>query len=181
MVPILSRHPSARWIVAGGSSIWEHDAYRRQFAEELARLPATLRQRIVELGPVREDELTALYRMSQVLLCASLQEGFGLCVLEALASGTAAVVSRGEPFTEYLDDSCASFVEPASPMQIASAVGELLQQPALRARRAVEGLARARRYSWQRVALEHERLYAELDRGAPLAWRSRCSQEPSYA
>jgi glycosyltransferase involved in cell wall biosynthesis len=168
-------------VIAGGSSIWEHDAYRRQFAEELERLPEALRHRIVELGPVGEDELTALYRMSQVLLCASLQEGFGLCVLEALASGASAVVSRGEPFTEYLDDSCASFVEPASPTQIANAVGELLQQPALRAKRALEGLARARQYSWQRVALEHERLYAELDSGAPLAWRSPSSQEPSYA
>jgi glycosyltransferase-like protein len=181
MVEVLRREPRARWLIAGGSSIWEHDAYRRQFAEELARLPEELRSRIVELGPVGEDELTALYRMSQVLLCASLQEGFGLCVLEALASGAAAVVSRCEPFTEYLDDSCASFVEPASPTQIGNAVGELLQQPALRARRADAGLARARRHSWQRVALEHERLYMELERETPIAWRSQSSQEPSYA
>jgi glycosyltransferase-like protein len=181
MVEVLRCEPRARWVIAGGSSIWEHDAYRRQFAEELARLPEGLRRRIVELGPVGEDELTALYRMSQVLLCASLQEGFGLCVLEALASGAAAVVSRGEPFTEYLDESCASFVEPASPNQIGSAVSELLHQPGLRARRVAEGLSRARRYSWQRVALEHERLYAELESETRRVRRVRPSQEPSHA
>lgn len=181
MLEVLRREPRARWVIAGGSSIWEHDAYRHQFRDELGRLPHDLRSRIIELGPVGEDELTALYRMSQVLLCASLQEGFGLCVLEALASGAAAVVSRAEPFTEYLDESCASFVEPASPTQIGEAIGELLLRPELRARRAAVGLERAGRHSWQRVALEHEHLYAELENDSPTLRRVQPRQEPSYA
>ncbi|HEX2670053.1 MAG TPA: MSMEG_0565 family glycosyltransferase, partial [Polyangiaceae bacterium] len=106
--------PRLRWVVVGGASIWEHDAYRREFARQLAALPTELRERITILGTVPELELSTLYQLSDVLLCPSLQEGFGLCVLEALAAGVPVVVSRGEPFDEYLDASCASFVEPTS-------------------------------------------------------------------
>lgn len=147
--------PALRWLVVGGASIWEHDSYRREFAERLAELPPELQARIRVLGTVSEAELTALYRASDVLLCPSLQEGFGLCVLEALASRTAVVVSRGEPFDEYLDDECASFVEPSSPSDIARGLSLYLLDPAHRQRAVAAGAQRAQHYSWDLVAERH--------------------------
>ncbi len=159
---VLERVPRARWAIVGGSSIWEHEAYRRQFRGELEQLSPSVRARVIELGQVPEDELTALYGLSRVLCCASLQEGFGLCVLEALAAGSAVVASRTEPFTEYLSDSCAGLVEPTSPEQIASAVLALLRDDTLRASRVREGRLCAALHGWTRVAEQHERLYAEV-------------------
>lgn len=170
MLPVLRERPTARWLIAGGASIWEHDDYRARFRERLASVEPSVRERIVELGAVTEQELTGLYQISQILLCPSLQEGFGLCVLEALAAGAAVIVSAREPFTEYLDAESACFVEPESVPSITAAVDELCGDPERRARLAEQGLARARKFSWDNVAVEHERLYRRLlERRVPLS------------
>lgn len=180
MVPVLRHHPAARWLIAGGSSIWEHDDYRRRFRERLASLEPSVRARVVELGALTEDELTALYAVSQILLCPSLQEGFGLCVLEALAAECAVVVSAREPFTEYLSNEEACWVDPESEASITAAVERLWSDPALRRRLGTSGAARARQFSWDNVAREHERLYGRLlDRSAPAS--TNVYEEPAHA
>ncbi|HXK18000.1 MAG TPA: MSMEG_0565 family glycosyltransferase [Polyangiaceae bacterium] len=162
MIPVLLRNPQARWLIAGGASIWEHDAYRGAFFTRLAELSANLRSRMVVLGSVTEQELSGLYGVSQILLCPSLQEGFGLCVLEAMAAQNALVVADAAPFTEYLPRDAACFVDPASESSIGAAVERLLQDERLRSALAAEGAVRAPRFSWDRVAVEHEELYRGL-------------------
>jgi glycosyltransferase-like protein len=159
MIPVLVRNPDARWLIAGGASIWEHDAFRGAFFTRLAQLSANLRARIVVLGSVTEQELTGLYGVSQILLCASLQEGFGLCVLEAMAARSAVVVSDAEPFTEYLAKGAACFVDPESESSIGAAVEGLLHDRTLRSALAAAGVERAAKFSWDQVASDHERLY----------------------
>ena len=156
--------PALRWVIAGGASIWEHQAYRSEFARRLALLPAPLQARITVLGTVAEAELTALYQASDVLLCPSLQEGFGLCVLEALAARSAVIVPNGAPFDEYLDEHCASFVDPHSARDIARALRGLLRDPARRTRLAADGYLRARLHSWDLVAERHLTRYESLPR-----------------
>lgn len=163
--------PRLRWIVVGGASIWEHDAYREEFARQLAALPTELRERVTILGTVPETELSALYRLSHLLLCPSLQEGFGLCVLEALAAKCAVVVPRGAPFDEYLDQRCASFVDPTSTTQIAAALRRLLGDESERLRAADAGYERVQGYSWELVAERHLARYESLLRRDELAPR----------
>ena len=167
-----AEHPNLRWAVVGGASIWEHEAYRAEFARQLAALPDALRARITILSTVPEAELTALYHASDILLCPSLQEGFGLCVLEALAARCAVIVPHGAPFDEYLDSTCASFVEPHSVSDIARGLLDLLRDSGDRARLKLAGHERARRYCWDRVAERHLTRYeAALRRAEPLAQR----------
>jgi glycosyltransferase-like protein len=164
-----AQQPRLRWLIAGGASIWEHEAYRREFARQLAELPAALRARITILGTVSEAELTALYQLSDVLLCPSLQEGFGLCVLEALAAKCAVVVPHGAPFDEYLDERCAYFVDPRSEAQIAAVLLRLQGDPAERQRSADNGYERVQRFSWDLVAERHLARYESLLRRDELA------------
>lgn len=180
MLPILSQHPTARWLIAGGSSIWEHDAYRREFQQRWAALSPDLRARVVLLGAVTERELTGLYGISQILLCPSLQEGFGLCVLEALAARCAVVVSAREPFTEYLDEGSACFVDPEHVPSISSAVARLWPGDELRSRLRESGLSRARQFSWDNVAREHERLYGRLLE-RPVSFSSNVYEDAAHA
>jgi len=163
--------PRLRWIVVGGASIWEHDAYRQEFTRKLAALPTELRERITILGTVPEDELSALYQLSDLLLCPSLHEGFGLCVLEALAAKCAVIVPRGAPFDEYLNEGCASFVDPASTTQIAAALRSLLGDETERRRSAENGYERVQRYSWDLVAERHLARYEALLKRDELAPR----------
>lgn len=151
-----------RWIIAGGASIWAHDGYRAEFSHRLAQLPAEVRARIDILGTVSEAELTALYQLSDVLLCPSLQEGFGLCVLEAMAARCAVIVPRGAPFDEYLDERCATFIDPGASSEIASALATLLGDDRLRQRLTNEAHGRARHYSWDVVAERHLARYGSL-------------------
>jgi len=160
-----STEPRLRWVIAGGASIWEHGDYQREFARQLSALPADVRQRISVLGTIPEAQLTALYRMSEVLLCPSLQEGFGLCVLEALAARCAVIVPRGAPFDEYLDERCASFVDPSSAAEIAAALSRLLIDEGWRRRSAEQGYECAQRHSWDLVAERHLVRYESLLRG----------------
>jgi len=163
------REPRLRWVIAGGASIWEHETYRAEFSRQLALLPPELRARIQILGTVSEADLTSLYHLSDVLLCPSLQEGFGLCVLEALAAKCAVVVPQGAPFDEYLDDRCASFVDPRSPTQIGSALVRFLRDAPTRKRAAENGYERVQRYSWDLVAERHLARYESLLRRDTLA------------
>lgn len=162
MALVLEQAPHARWVIVGGTSIWEHAEYRRRFATALGELPEAIRSRIDQLGSVSEHELLQAYGGSAVLLHASHQEGFGLCVLEAMAAGVPVVVSRGEPFLEYLDEDCATFVDPTSPTDIALAVRELLSDGALAARHQRAARERVRAFSWRAVAEAHGSFYTTL-------------------
>jgi glycosyltransferase involved in cell wall biosynthesis len=93
-------------------------------------------------------------------LMPSLREGFGLVVLEALASGTPVVVSRQPPFTEYLDEADAHWADPHDPAAIADAMGRAIgHAPVLPATGVPEV---CRRYGWPASAARHVRLYRAL-------------------
>ena len=147
----LSRErPDARYVIAGGASLLDHGAYQQEFAAALEVLgPAA--DAVVQVGPVADAEMPALYRLASALVFASLKEGFGLCVLEAMASGTPVVVSRIAPFVEYLSDKDALFSDPRDPASIAQAM-RLALAPDVAARLSARGRAIAAQHSWRAVA-----------------------------
>jgi glycosyltransferase involved in cell wall biosynthesis len=97
------------------------------------------------LGFVSDDELARLYRGAEAFAYPSLFEGFGIPVVEALASGTPAVVSSHPS----LDEACGGAALRADPDD-AEAFGRALERalspsPELRGR----GLAHAARFTWR--------------------------------
>ena len=93
------------------------------------------------------------------------KEGFGLVVLEALACGTPAVVSRMAPFTEYLGGADVAWADPLDPVSIAAALCrqlDALADPVERALLVERGRAVAARFTWQAAA---ERQLAVYHRG----------------
>jgi alpha-1,3-rhamnosyl/mannosyltransferase len=120
-----------------------------------------------ELGHVDDDELRALYRGAELFAYPSLYEGFGLPVLEAMASGTPVLTSRTSSLPEVAGDA-AVYVDPRDIDSIASGLGEALTDPDRLATLTAKGIERARLFSWDRTAAETlgllEQLYAR--RGA---------------
>ena len=151
-----ARWPQARLWILGGATVLDHGAYRAEFERARDRLPAETRAAIVELGVVREADVPALFGLADVLAMPSLHEGFGLAALEALAAGLPLVASAREPFTEYLDETCAVLVDPLSEDAIAAGLHEALA--ASPARREA-GRQRAEAFSWARVAARHVAAY----------------------
>ena len=148
--------PDLRLVIAGGATLLDHAGYRRTFDRELRASGQADRVRIA--GVVEDAEMPSLYRTAAMLCFPSLQEGFGLCVIEALASGIPAIVSRGAPFDEYLRPGDAVRVDPADPVSIADGMLHALRPETRRHARA-NGPRRAGGFGWDRVAARHRVLY----------------------
>lgn len=155
-----SLHQRAQLVIAGGASVLNHDAYQAEFAQALhaSGLPASA---VIRTGPLPQDDMPALYRIADALAFPSIKEGFGLVVLEAMASGVPCVVSRIAPFTEYLREDDAAWCNPTNVGSIANALA-LVLNPELRPRLIRAGLNAARRHDWQATALAHIETYQSL-------------------
>ena len=162
-----ARHPAARLVVAGGASLLDHASYRARCRAALASAGLDLGTAVIETGPVPQAEMPALYRIADVLAFPSWKEGFGLCVLEAMACGTPVIASRLPPFTEYLAPCDALFVDPSAPEDIAEAM-EAALVPERRAGLRTAGLARAAAHSWRACAERHLPAYAACARPEPI-------------
>jgi alpha-1,3-rhamnosyl/mannosyltransferase len=105
---------------------------------------------VVVLGYVSDAQRRELYRGARMLVLPSLEEGFGLPVLEAMAAGVPVVISNRGSLPEVAGPA-ATAVDPLDTDAIAAAMERLLDPGA--AREATErGLARATCYSWPACA-----------------------------
>ncbi len=160
--------PTAQLVIAGGASLLDHrdaqagfEALRRE--GDLAIGPGAP---LVLTGPVPDADMPALYRLADALVFPSLNEGFGLVVLEAMASGTPAIVSRLPPFTEYLGAEDCLWVDPVSVASIAAAMRDAVETPT-RERLAAAGLRLSRRHGWRACAEAHVDAYAAYHSSSP--------------
>jgi len=109
------------------------------------------------LGFVPDDELASLYRGALCVAYASLYEGFGIPVLEALACGAAVVTSEGTAMAE-IADGAAVLVDPRDTDAIAVGIREAIGR---RDELGPVGLERARGFTWQASAEATVAVYRE--------------------
>lgn len=144
-------------LVLAGARGWDEDVEATVTA---AREHAT----ILEAGYVDLDLLAPLLGASELTVYPSLGEGFGLPVLEAMASGAAVLTTRRTAMPEVGGDAVA-YTEPDE-HSIRAAIESLLDDPDRRrelGRRAVE---RAAIFTWRRTADAHLAAYADAMGGA---------------
>jgi glycosyltransferase-like protein len=155
-----SQHPSCRLVIAGGASLLDHDAYQARFAVALAQsgLPDGA---VIRTGPWPQELMPALYRAATTLVFPSTKEGFGLVVLEAMASGVPVVTSRVAPFTEYLGDDDVQWCDPFDAASIAAAMAASLD-PSRRGHFVTRGPKIATNHDWTRTAQAHLASYDSL-------------------
>lgn len=105
------------------------------------------------LGYVAEEDKPVLYRNAETFVFPSRQEGFGLGVLEALASGTPVVTTNASSLPEVLGD--AGFaVDPDDARNMAGAIISSIIQDNLRAELRQKGIKQAAAFSWEKTATE---------------------------
>lgn len=135
-------------LVLAGAKGWKTKRLERLLAA------SPYRNDILVLGYVHENHKPALYRGAAVFVFPSFYEGFGLPVLEAMASGTPVLTSTTSAMPEVAGEA-ALFVDPFNVHDLTSALAELLVSPdGQNARRAMTraGIERARGFSWDDTA-----------------------------
>ncbi len=110
-------------------------------------------------GYVAEADKPELYRQARVFVYPSLYEGFGIPVLEALASGVPVITSRVSSMPEVAGEA-AVLIDPEDTAAIREALAHLLGDEDARERLGQLGPARARLFDWRRTADVTRSLYA---------------------
>jgi len=134
-------------------------------ADELAQATrAGVDEFIVDHGRVSDDELLLLYNRADVFVYPSSWEGFGWPPLEAMACGTPVVASNRASLPEVLGNA-AILVEPDDVAAFVQAVRSIVERPDLASAWRERGLARAKRFTWQRTAEAYRDLYLVIADG----------------
>ncbi len=113
---------------------------------------------IHHLGYVPRQDLPALYRAAAVFAWPSIYEGFGLPVLEAMASGTPIITSHTSSLPELTGDA-AVLVNPFRTEEITMALEQVLNSAPLRDRLRRAEIERAKRFTWEAAARETLRVF----------------------
>ena len=131
-------------------------SYRLDTVRKLEKLG--IRQDVVFLGHVAENELARYYGSAVLLAYPSLHEGFGLPPLEAMASGCPVVASDNSSLPEVVGDA-GILVDPTDTDGWVEAMRRVLTEGGLRDEMVGRGLERAKLFSWEKAARETLAVY----------------------
>ncbi|RFU38648.1 glycosyltransferase, partial [Actinomadura logoneensis] len=145
------RRPGLRLLIAGPG-----DA-----DDVLGRVPAALRDRVVVLGMVSEEDKIRAYHSVDVFVAPNLGgESFGIVLAEAMSAGAPILASDIEAFDRVLLGGRAGALFPVGDAgALAASAAELLDDPARRKQLSVEARDAVRRYDWSAVARDVLRVY----------------------
>jgi glycosyltransferase involved in cell wall biosynthesis len=143
-----------QFVIAGGAG-WKNEA----FYSLLKRLD--INEHLVFTGYVAEKDLPALYQGADVFVYPSVYEGFGLPVLEAMASGVPVITSNTSSLPEVAGNA-ALLVNPLEAVEIFEAMETLLTRPELREELKTKGFKQSRKFSWEMTARKTFEIYQKV-------------------
>jgi glycosyltransferase involved in cell wall biosynthesis len=147
VVRLRERYPSLKLVLFGRAAVTPaREAEFQRMVREL-RLDDVIEQ----TGFIEDEDLQRLYRASDLFVFPSLYEGFGLPVLEAMASG-ACVVARGASAMAEVVGDAGALVETKNADVLAAAIASLLEDPRRRRQLGEAARRRARGFSTRRMA-----------------------------
>lgn len=145
-----------KWLAMEKFSSWKLKLVGAPPDERLAATIAEspLQNRIEVIKDASDSKLAEIYQTSQALIFPSLEEGFGLPILEAQSAGCPVITTRATPMTEVGGESCIYLGD-----DVMSAVNEL---PESRSKWAELGYENLKRFSPKVMAMETVELYKRL-------------------
>ena len=148
-------HSDAPSLVLAGKAGWLSEP----ICAEIRRHEAA--GRVIYAGYVERTEALALLRNAVACVYPSLYEGFGLPVLEAMASGTVVITSNRSSLPEVVGET-GYLVNPESVDEIHAAMAAVLDRPAKANELAVRAWERAKEFTWENSARRLLEVYRNL-------------------
>lgn len=131
-------------VVVGQDGLRAHELFREIEARGLS-------QNVIVIKDAGDDELVALYRHAQIFVFPSFSEGFGLPVLEAMASGVPVIVSNTTSLPEVAGEA-GVLVDPKNINKLGEALSLLMNSRELRATLKEKGIIQAQKFNWESSA-----------------------------
>lgn len=151
------------WLLGGGETLFDYKEYRKEFFHEMEKLGLKLDEDIFILGNVPEDMIVDLYKAGDVFVFPSIKEGWGLVVLEAMASGLPVIASDIEPLKEFLENGNNSLlVSPMDFKTFSEGIIRILEDDVLNKKLIFGGKNTAAEYSWEATAADHLEIYKDI-------------------
>jgi glycosyltransferase involved in cell wall biosynthesis len=150
---ILSKYPYTRLEIVGDGSLLEE---LKNFSCKLA-----ISNSVIFFG--KFVNVKPFYSRMDVFVLPSIYEGFGIVLLEAMASGVPVVATNVDGIKEViLDSECGILVPPKNPEAIAEAVIKIIENPQLSKSLIDEGFKRAKLFDIQEHVMKLDNLYTNL-------------------
>ena len=153
-------HPDVRLVLAGrgtGARLRELKAITRTLG---------ISERVELTGPVSELEKWNLYSGALFTCQPSRFEGWGIAAIESGAAGKAVIGTEIPGLVDAIQRDRTGLLVPAQdPAALAAAMKHLLENPLRRADLGRNGRKWAANFSWDRIALEQERVYVRCLQG----------------
>lgn len=134
-------------LVLGGRIVDSERAELRSLIREVGLSDAE----VTFTGQIDDSELVALYNLCELFVFPSLQEGFGLSVLEAMACGAPVLAARAASLPEVAGREDVLF-DPNSADELSRSMTKVLLSPELKAELSSYGQRQAQNFSWRRSA-----------------------------
>jgi glycosyltransferase involved in cell wall biosynthesis len=155
LVEAFERTPAEwRLVLVGGQGFGAPEILRR-----IASSPR--RDDIDVTGYAGAEKLESLYQRARIFAFPSLDEGFGMPILDAMARGVPVLTSNRSATREVAADA-ALLIDPNDTDSVASGLVRIASNPALRAQLREAGLARVKNFSWEKAVARTWQVYREL-------------------
>jgi len=154
LAELRTEFPDLRLVIAGDGS----PEYKTTLCAHIARAGMSVGREVVITGHIPDEDLPALYNLSEFFVYPSVYEGFGLPPLEAMACGRPAIVPDNSCFAE-LYQGCAVLCPLVSTAHLVRAMRLLLRSETLRSELVECGLKLATARSWDDTARETMDVY----------------------
>lgn len=115
---------------------------------------------IIYTGQISDEELVAIYKNAECFIMPSLEEGFGIPILEAMVFSCPVVSSNKGSLPEVGGDA-AFYFDPAKPDDMSQKISKVLDDKKLRKDLTKKGLQRYKEFSWQKLAKETLEVYRQ--------------------
>ena len=116
---------------------------------------------IIRTGFTTEEELFEIFNLASVYVQPSFYEGFGLPVLEAMASGIPVVIAKTNALVE-IANSAALVADPKDPKDMAKKINEAMRNKKIREQLIKKGFENVKKFSWEKTAEEMIEIYKGL-------------------
>lgn len=132
-------------LVLGGAYF---DGFEKVMNDELSEF-GDLSDKILRIGYVDDEDLSALYSGAEVFLFPSLYEGFGMPVLEAMQCGLPVICSNCTSIPKVIGD-CGIQIDPRNDDEMVSAMEKMCFDKTFHSECAKKGMERAKLFTWQK-------------------------------